>query len=58
MALGSLTKSLRDDLELAEGAYQRVAEEGLGQKPRGLTKECKAGGETMRNGKTKRTFVF
>ena len=47
MALG-LAKILRsDDLELAEGAeaYERVAPEpeGLGQKPRGLTKECKAG---------------
>ena len=47
MALG-LAKILRsDDLELVEGAeaYERVAPEpeGLGQKPRGLTKECKAG---------------
>ena len=47
MALG-LARILRsDDLELAEGAeaYERVAPEpeGLGQKPRGLTKECKAG---------------
>lgn len=46
MALG-LAKILRsDDLELAAAeAYERVAPEpeGLGQKPRGLTKECKAG---------------